>query len=80
MLAEGRVPGRGTGRIAYPADVLADLALYEGDASASLAHYDGEMARARRDTDPIRLVWTLFYVAICHAALSEVSDNAAYLQ
>ena len=31
------------------------------------AHYDAEMARARRDGDPIRLVWTLFYVAICHA-------------
>ena len=75
MLAEGRVPGRGTGRIAYPADVLADLALYEGDASASLAHYDGEMARARRDTDPIRLVWTLFYVAICHAALRTPEDG-----
>ena len=38
-------------------------------AAAALAHYDGEVARARRDADPIRLVWTLFYVAICHAAL-----------
>jgi hypothetical protein len=68
-LAQGRVPHRGTGRIAYPADVLADVALYEGDATAALAHYDAEVARARRDDDPIRLVWTLFYVAICHAAL-----------
>ena len=42
---------------------------YEGDANAALAHYDAEMARARADDDPIRLVWTLFYVAICHAAL-----------
>ena len=68
-LRRGACPGRGTGRVAYPADVLADLALYEGDADAALAHYDGEVARARRDADPIRLVWTLFYVAICHAAL-----------
>jgi predicted ATPase/DNA-binding SARP family transcriptional activator len=68
-LAEGRVPPRGTGRIAYPADVLADLALYEGEAAAALAHYEGEVARARRDADPIRLVWTLFYVGICYAAL-----------
>ena len=30
-LAAGRVPGRNTGRIAYPADVLADLSLYDGD-------------------------------------------------
>ena len=27
------------------------------------------MAHARRDADPIRLVWALFYVAICQAAL-----------
>jgi predicted ATPase/DNA-binding SARP family transcriptional activator len=70
-LAEGRVPGRGTGRVAYPGDVLADLALYEGDPRAALAHYDAEVARARRDDDPIRLVWTLFYVAICHAVLRD---------
>ena len=68
-LAKGRVPRRGTGRVAYPADVLADLALYRGDAHAALKHYEAEEARARRDGDPIRLVWTLFYVAICHAAL-----------
>ena len=50
-----------------PADVLADVALYEGDAEAALAHYAAEVERARRDDDPIRLVWTLYYVAICHA-------------
>ncbi|OLT00920.1 hypothetical protein BJF90_06215 [Pseudonocardia sp. CNS-004] len=27
------------------------------------------MARARRDDDPIRLVWALYYVAVCHAVL-----------
>ena len=68
-LADGRVPGRGNGRVAYPGDVLADVALYEGDPAAALAHYEEEMERARRDDDPIRLVWTLFYVAICQAAL-----------
>jgi predicted ATPase/class 3 adenylate cyclase len=68
-LATGRVPRRGTGRVAYPADVLADLDLYRGDARAALTHYKAEEARARSDDDPIRLVWTLFYVAICHAAL-----------
>jgi predicted ATPase/DNA-binding SARP family transcriptional activator len=68
-LARGRLPARGNGRVAYPGDVLADVALYEGDPAAALAHYEGEMARARRDDDPIRLVWTLFYVAICQAAL-----------
>ncbi|OBF36704.1 transcriptional regulator [Mycobacterium sp. ACS1612] len=69
--AQGRNPGRGTGRVGYPGDVLADLALYEGDPHAALIHYDAEVARAHRDEDPIRLVWTLFYVAICHAVLRD---------
>ncbi len=76
-LAGERVPARGNGRVAYPGDVLADLALYEGDADAALAHYDAEMARARADGDPIRLVWTLFYVAICHAALRAPENGVA---
>ena len=67
--ADGRLPGRGNGRVAYPGDVLADVALYEGDASSALAHYEREMARARGEGDSVRLVWTLFYVAICQAAL-----------
>ena len=76
-MAGGDVPGRGNGRVAYPGDVLADLALYEGDADAALAHYAAEMARARGDNDRIRLVWTLFYVAICHAALRAPEDGMA---
>jgi predicted ATPase len=74
-LAQGRVPGRGNGRVAYPGDVLADVSLYRGDAASALAHYDGEVARARRDDDPIRLVWTLFYVSICHAAMRRPEDG-----
>lgn len=77
LLAGGRVPGRGTGRVAYPGDVLADVALYEGDAATALTHYDAEVTLARRDADPIRLVWTLFYVAICHAALRTPEDGVA---
>ncbi len=76
-LADGRKPGRGNGRVAYPGDVLADLALYQGDADAALAHYNAEMVRARADGDPVRLVWTLFYVAICHAALRAPDDGVA---
>ncbi|MBY0288026.1 MAG: winged helix-turn-helix domain-containing protein [Mycobacteriaceae bacterium] len=67
--ARNRIPERGNGRVAYPGDVLADLALYTGDADAALKHYAAETERARAERDPIRLVWTLFYVAICHAAL-----------
>jgi hypothetical protein len=29
------------------------------------------VGRAHRDGDPIRLVWTLYYVAICHAVRRE---------
>ncbi|TDO17589.1 putative ATPase [Mycobacterium sp. BK086] len=65
----GRVPGRGNGRIAYPGDVLADVALYEGDPETAFRHYEAEVIRARSENDPIRLVWTLFYMAICYAAL-----------
>ncbi|HKV22824.1 MAG TPA: BTAD domain-containing putative transcriptional regulator, partial [Mycobacterium sp.] len=74
-LAHGRTPGRGNGRVAYPGDVLADLALYQGDPNAALSHYAAEVARARAEDDPIRLVWTLFYVAICHAALRSPDDG-----
>jgi predicted ATPase/DNA-binding SARP family transcriptional activator len=79
-LAAGRVPARGNGRVAYPGDVLADLALYQGDAQTALAYYDAEMTRARADADPIRLVWTLFYTAICHAALRAPENGVAAAQ
>jgi hypothetical protein len=61
----------------YPGDVLADLALYEGDADTALQHYRTEMEHARTDEDRIRLVWTLFYVAICHAALRDPDGGVA---
>jgi predicted ATPase len=65
--ASGRQPGRGTPRTSYPGDVLADVRLYEGDVGAALIHYEAEAQRARDGDDPIRLVWTLYYLAICHA-------------
>jgi predicted ATPase len=69
--ARGRVPLPGTPRIAYPGDVLADVALYEGDVDVALRHYAAETQRARADGDRIRLVWTLYYVAVCQAARRE---------
>jgi hypothetical protein len=65
--AAGRAPARGTARISYPADVAADVALYEGDVDAALRHYTSQVVLARRDDDQLRLVWTLYYTAICHA-------------
>ncbi|SDO69721.1 Predicted ATPase [Nakamurella panacisegetis] len=69
--AGDRSPARGTARIAYPADVLADVALYEGDLDFPLRHWTAEVATARRCDDPLRLVWTLYYVAVCHAVRRE---------
>ena len=65
--AAGAVLGPGTARSGHPADVAADVALYRGDVDAAEAHYAEQVVRARREGDRIRLVWTLYYVAICHA-------------
>ena len=43
------------------------MALYEGDVDRALRHYTAEAQRARAEGDRIRLVWTLYYVAICEA-------------
>jgi predicted ATPase/DNA-binding SARP family transcriptional activator len=69
--AGGQVPVRGTARIAYPADVVADVALYEGDIASALRYWEAEVDSAREQDDPIRLVWTLYYVAVCHAVRRE---------
>ena len=66
-LADGQVLGPGTARSGHPADVAADVALYQGDVAAAEAHYTAQVVRARGDGDRIRLVWALYYVAICHA-------------
>lgn len=66
-LAQGRVRNPGTSYPAYPADVLADVALYEGDAASALTHYEGELVCARCATDPLRLVWILLHYALVDA-------------
>jgi len=72
--AGGREPLPFTSRTSYPADVLADVQLYEGDVDPALTYWEHESARA---TDPIRLVWTLYYVAICHAVKREPAAGVA---
>ncbi|SON61802.1 Putative HTH-type transcriptional regulator [Mycobacterium simulans] len=68
-LVQGRVPGRGSARVVYPADVMADVALFEGEPMKALAYWEAEAARARGDDDPIRLGWALFVVAICQGVM-----------
>jgi hypothetical protein len=70
-------PGPGTARSGYPADVAADIELYEGSAGPALRHYTAEVEVARRSADPIRLVWCLYYVAICRAVLREPERGIA---
>lgn len=68
-LAEGRVVPPITARFAYPADVAADAALFEGDARGALTYWNGEAENARRDGNSIRLVWTAFVLSVCHGVL-----------
>jgi predicted ATPase/DNA-binding SARP family transcriptional activator len=70
-LRGARRPGPGTARSGYPADVAVDIELVTGSAGPALRHYTAEVQRARLAGDPIRLVWCLYYVAICYAVLRE---------
>jgi hypothetical protein len=74
-LADGRTPGRGAARPGHPADVAVDVGLYEGDVDSALRHYTAQVALARRAQDPPRLVWSLYYVAICHAVRREPEEG-----
>jgi predicted ATPase/DNA-binding SARP family transcriptional activator len=67
-LAEGRLPARGTARMCYCGDVLMDVAFFDGAAQGA-AYWDREMARARDDADPVRLVYTVFSSAVRHGAM-----------
>jgi predicted ATPase/DNA-binding SARP family transcriptional activator len=78
--AQGRRPPAGTPRIAYPGDVLADVSLYEGDVDVALRYYAAEAERSRKDGDRIRLVWTLYYVAVCQAVRREPRAGMAAAQ
>ncbi len=68
-MADGRVPGPNTGYLGHPDDVLADVALYQGNPSTALKHYERVLANSGTDTAPIRLVFILDRVTLCHQAL-----------
>ena len=67
--AGGRTPRPWDRPDRLPGDVLADVLLYEGDVDPALATTG--RGEPLRDADPIRLVWTLYYVAVCHAVQRE---------
>lgn len=57
--------------------MLADVALYEGDAATARAHDEAEVVTARAADDPVRLVWALYYVAVCHAVQRDPAAGLA---
>jgi predicted ATPase/DNA-binding SARP family transcriptional activator/tetratricopeptide (TPR) repeat protein len=73
--AEGIVPSM----CGYPEDVLADIALYRGDAKTALLHYSGVVEAAREQGDLTREAWATYYVSVTNAVLGrsiEAGDAA----
>jgi predicted ATPase/DNA-binding SARP family transcriptional activator len=56
-------------RSGHPDDVLADIALYRGEAPAALAHYSRVAAEASEQGDISREVWAIYYVSVINAVL-----------
>ena len=77
QLAAGLVPGPRTGYLGYPADVLADVDLYDGDPAEALAYYNLEAAELRTDAASVRLVFVLDRITLCHQALGRPGDGLA---
>jgi len=53
----------------HPDDVVADVALYRGDARKTLDHYAGVAEAAAEARDLNREVWATYYVAVTNAVL-----------
>jgi predicted ATPase/DNA-binding SARP family transcriptional activator len=61
----------------HPDDVLADVALYRGDAQTALAHYSRVADAASARGDLTREVWANYYVAVTNAVLGQPTEAAA---
>jgi tetratricopeptide (TPR) repeat protein len=70
--ADGTIPSM----CAYPEDVLADIALYRGDAKTALLHYSGVVEAAREVGDPTREAWATYYVSVTNAVLGRSREAA----
>ena len=64
-------------RSGHPDDVIADVALYRGDAQAALDHYSRVVAEASESGDITREIWATYYVAVIHAVLRHPDEAAA---
>jgi predicted ATPase/DNA-binding SARP family transcriptional activator len=79
-MAAGRVASRRPCYLAHPDDVLADIALYEGDAQTALAHYEAELPGARSTGDPIRLVMIVDRITMCQQAFGAPEAGVPYAE
>ncbi|MFV1999281.1 MAG: BTAD domain-containing putative transcriptional regulator [Acidimicrobiia bacterium] len=70
--AEGTVPSM----CGYPEDVLADIALYRGDAKTALVHYSAVVDAAHEQGDLTREVWAMYYVSVTNAVLGRSQEAA----
>lgn len=70
-MVHGRRPHPEFAYSAYPRDWVAAINLVDGDPALTLGHYEGELAQAREAGDPLRLLWVLYYITVCHVARGE---------
>ena len=70
--ADGTVPSM----CGYPEDVLADIALYRGDAKTALLHYAEVVEAAREAGDLTREAWATYYVSVTNAVLGQSREAA----
>ncbi|GMR01867.1 MAG: BTAD domain-containing putative transcriptional regulator [Acidimicrobiia bacterium] len=60
----------------YPADVIADIALYRGDAQTALEHYSRVAEEANEGGDLSREMWATYYIAVTNAVLGRATEAA----
>lgn len=75
QLGEAAATTTGTviARSGHPDDVVADIALYCGEAPTALVHYSQVAAQAEQAGDLTRQVWATYYVAVLNAVLRRPS-------
>ncbi|MDK1010611.1 MAG: BTAD domain-containing putative transcriptional regulator [Actinomycetota bacterium] len=60
----------------HPDDVIADIALYRGDAQTALEHYSQVAEEANESGDLTREVWATYYVAVTNTVLGRATEAA----
>jgi ATP/maltotriose-dependent transcriptional regulator MalT len=66
--------GTVTARCGYPEDVIADVALYRGEAEVALGHYRRVATDAAAEGDAARLLWATYYQSVISSVLGRTDD------